>query len=334
MMRSVLIKQFGPVENLILGTTALPVPKNNELLVRVKAFGLNRADILQRLGRYNPPAGESEILGLEMAGVVEKIGEGHSGRFKVGDRVYGLVGGGAYGQFCTIHSSNALHIPAHLDFVNASALPEAWLTAFQAMYLVGNFKRGLTVLIHAAASGVGTALIQLAKVGGASKIIGTVGSEDKAKFVRDLGCTHTINYKETPSFATEIETITEKKGVDMVFDYVGANYWNDNLKSLAMDGTMVIQGTMSGAVVKENANIGTILQKRLVIRGSTLRSRSLEYKADLIEQFDKACSPHFDNGTLKAVVDSVYTVDQIKEATSHMEANANMGKIIVKGFEE
>ncbi|EFA77786.1 putative quinone oxidoreductase [Heterostelium album PN500] len=328
------VKQFGGVEQLIIGQIAKPVPKKNELLVRVKAFAINRADILQRLGKYPPPAGESEILGLEMSGVVESVDSEHSGKFKVGDKVYALVGGGAYGQFCTVDASNALHVPDHLNFEKAAAIPEAWLTAYQAMYLVGNYKRGNTVMVHAAASGVGTALIQLAKEAGAPIIIGTAGSDEKTKIIKELGCTNTINYKNTPSFATEVESITSKRGVDNVFDYVGANYWNDNMKSLALDGTMVIQGTLSGPVVKENAIIGTILQKRLTIRGSTLRSRSTEYKADLIDRFDQHCTNLFANGTLKPIIDRVFNVDEIQEAHKFMEGNHNIGKIVVRGFDD
>eukprot|EP01133_Synstelium_polycarpum_P006602 gene6602-7667_t len=326
---------FGGVENLVLGSIALPVPKANELLVRVKAFALNRADILQRMGRYPPPPGDSEIIGLEMSGVVESVGDNSSqNKFKVGDKVYGLVGGGAYGQFCTIHANHALPIPDHLCFEKAAAVPEAWLTAYQALHLLGRFEKDQSVLIHAAASGVGTALIQLAKVGGASTIIGTAGSDDKTAFIKEMGCTHAINYKTTPAFGEEVSTITNHKGVTHVFDYVGANYWNDNIKSLSMDGTMIIQGLLSGANVKENANIGGILQKRLTIKGSTLRNRSNEYKTDLISQFDRACTPLFASGLLKPVIDKVFDVDQIQEAHQYLESNANKGKVVVRGFAE
>ncbi|EGG20915.1 putative quinone oxidoreductase [Cavenderia fasciculata] len=333
-MKSVLIKQFGGIENLIIGSIAKPVPKANELLVRVKAFAINRADLLQRQGKYPPPAGDSEILGLEMSGVVESAPPQSAAGFKVGDRVYGLVSGGGYGEYCTIDARNALHIPAHFTFETAAAIPEAWLTAYQAMYLVGDFQKNHTVLIHAAASGVGSALIQLAKAGGAAAIIGTAGSDEKTQWCSELGCTHTINYKNTPSFAGEVEKITQKKGVNMVFDYVGANYWNDNLKSLAMDGTMVFQGSMSGGIVKENANIANILTKRLRILGSTLRSRSIEYKQDLIQRFHKTCDPLFENGTLKPMIDKVFSVNDIQEAHRYVDSNLNKGKVVVKGFDE
>ncbi|EAL71372.1 hypothetical protein DDB_G0272440 [Dictyostelium discoideum AX4] len=331
-MRSILVKQFGGIENLIIGTAPKPTPKNNEILVHVKSFALNRADILQRMGRYPPPPGDSDILGLEMSGVVVEADK-QDKRFKIGDKVFGLVGGGAYGEFCTIASNQAFHMPSHLTFESASAIPEAWLTAFQALHPLANFKSGNSVLIHAAASGVGTALIQLCKVDGATKIIGTVGSDEKAKFIEKLGATHSVNYKTNENFLDVINDVTSKKGVNNVFDYVGAKYWNQNLKSLSMDGVMIIQGFLSGSHIKDTAaDITPILGKRLTIKGSTLRNRDNDYKADLVAQFSKRYLTLFESGELKPIVDKVFNVSEIKEAHEYLEANKNMGKVVVKGF--
>eukprot|EP01132_Coremiostelium_polycephalum_P001464 gene1464-1845_t len=334
-MRSVLVKQFGGVENLIIGTAPKPIPKPNEILVKVKSFALNRADILQRMGRYPPPPGDSEILGLEMSGVVESVGGDpkSNSKFKIGDRVFGLVGGGAYGEFCTIASEHAIHLPNHLCFQTAAAIPEGWLTAYQALHQLANFQPGQSVLISAAASGVGTALIQLAKVSGATNIIGTAGSTEKLDFCKDLGCTHTINYKTTESLSEEIAKITNKKGVNIIFDYIGAKDWNHNLKSLSLDGTMIIQGFLSGSTIKENADITQILGKRLTIKGSTLRNRSFEYKSDLIKGFESKYLGMFESGQLKPVVDKLFNINDIQAAHTYLESNQNKGKVVVTSFE-
>jgi len=331
MMKSVVLKEFGGIGNLLIGQAPKPVPKANELLVKVKSFGLNRADILQRMGRYPPPPGESELLGLEMSGVV--VQSDSDGRFKKGDKVLGLVGGGGYGEYCTIAASHAIPMPHHLSYEAAAAVPEAWLTAFQALFPLANFQKGNTVLIHAAASGVGTALIQLCKVSGAPIIIGTCGSDEKADFIRSLGCTDTINYKTTESFYDSVKKITAGRGVSCVFDYVGPKYWNQNLKSLEMDGTMIIQGLLSGAHVKENADISSILSKRLNIKGSTLRNRTEEYKTGLIKQFESQFLNLFETGELKPVVDKVFDVKDIQAAHEYLEGNHNKGKVIVKSFD-
>ncbi|KAF2077488.1 hypothetical protein CYY_001187 [Polysphondylium violaceum] len=329
-MKSVILKEFGGIGNLLIGKAPKPVPRSNELLVKVKSFGLNRADILQRMGRYPPPPGESDLLGLEMSGIVV---EDATGTFKKGDKVLGLVGGGGYGEYCTIAASHAIPMPHHLTFEEAAAVPEAWLTAYQALFPLANYQKGDSVLIHAAASGVGTALIQLCKVSGAQTIIGTCGSDDKGDFIKSLGCTHTINYKTTESFYDSVKQITGGKGVNNVFDYVGPKYWNQNLKSLSMDGTMIIQGLLSGASVKENADIGAILSKRLNIKGSTLRNRSEEYKTDLIQKFEKQFLNLFETGALKPVVDKVFEVNDIQAAHEYLEGNHNKGKVIVRSFD-
>lgn len=331
-MKSILLKSFGGVENLFIGTCPKPVPKANEVLVKVKSFALNRADILQRLGRYPPPPGDSDILGLEMSGIVEECH--NNDLFKKGDRVFGLVGGGAYGEYCIIQQQHLMPLPSHMTFEQGAAIPEAWLTAFQAFHLLAQVQPHHSIMIHAAASGVGTALIQLAKVSESTKIIGTCGSKEKEDFIKSLGCTHTINYKTTESFVPVVSDITDKKGVSVIFDYVGSKYWNQNMKSLEMDGTMVIQGLLSGASVKDEhgADIGSILSKRLTIKGSTLRNRTNEYKTGLIKQFESKCLELFQSGQLKPIIDKVFDYTEIQEAHKYLESNANKGKVVIKSF--
>ncbi|EGC30819.1 hypothetical protein DICPUDRAFT_157395 [Dictyostelium purpureum] len=330
MMRSILLKQFGGIENLIVGQVAKPIPKNNEILVQVKSFALNRADILQRLGRYPPPPGDSEILGLEMSGIVVEADK--NGHYKKGDPVFGIVGGGAYGEYCTIAANQAFPKPEHLTFEQASAIPEAWLTAYQALHPLSNYQRGQSAMIHAAAGGVGTALVQLCRAAGAPLIFGTVGSDEKADFIKKLGCTHPINYKTQENFLEVVQQVTNKKGVNRIFDYVGAKYWNQNLKSMSLDGVMIIQGILSGSHIKETADITPILSKRLTIIGSTLRNRSNDYKADLVSGFTKDYLHLFETGELKPVIDRVFSYNEIQDAHKYLETNQAKGKVVVNSF--
>ncbi|EGC40452.1 hypothetical protein DICPUDRAFT_74028 [Dictyostelium purpureum] len=329
-MKSILLKEFGGVENLIIGETEKPKLKNDELLIQVKCYALNRADIIQRNGKYPPPPGDSEILGLEISGIVVEETQTNEKKFKVGDRVFGLVGGGAYGEYCSIAANQALHIPEHLSFEQAASIPEAWLTAYQALHLLSNFKKDESVLIHASASGVGTALIQLCKLAGITTIIGTVGSEDKGQFIKQLGATHAINYKTQDPFLPVVLDITSNKGVNVVFDYVGQQYWNQNLKALQLDGTMIIQGFLSGAIVTPG-DIQPILSKRLTIKGSTLRNRDNQYKGNLVSEFAKLL-PQFESGQLKPIIDSVFDYTEIQKAHKYLESNQNKGKVVIKSF--
>ncbi|KAJ3278271.1 hypothetical protein HDU76_009961, partial [Blyttiomyces sp. JEL0837] len=244
----------------MLGTVDTPVPKADELLVKVHSFALNRMDVLQRQGGYPAPFGASQILGVEFSGVVESVGASVS-TYKKGDRVFGLVYGGAYAEFVVINEKMAMKIPEGMSFEDAAALPEVWFTAYQALHLNCGLQEHESVLIHAGASGVGTAAIQLAKLANAKHIIVTNSSEEKAKFCLELGATHAINYKQE-NFKEKVLEYTGNRGVDVIVDFVGSSHWDNNLASLAMDGRMVMLAFLSGAVVKET-NLGPILRKRL-----------------------------------------------------------------------
>ncbi|KAJ1923096.1 hypothetical protein IWQ60_006102 [Tieghemiomyces parasiticus] len=325
-MQAVLVKQPGDSSQLTFGQVGKPEPKPAEILVKIKAIGVNRMDIVQREGRYPVPAGASQILGVEMSGVVESVGTDVTS-FRVGDHVFGLMYGGAYAEFAVIDARMAMHIPEGITFEVAAAIPEACITAWQAVKHISKLQKGQDILIHAGASGVSTAAIQIACLVGARRIFTTAGSDKKLEHCRSLGATHTINYKEA-DFAEVIKRETDGRGVDVLVDYIGASYWQRNLDSLALDGHMVLLGFLSG-VQLEKANIGPILFKRLTIQGSTLRSRSVEYQQHLAEAVEKHVMPKIVSGDFKVVVDKVFSWKQVAEAHRYMEGNHNMGKVVL-----
>ncbi len=325
-MKAILVSEPGGPEQLNIGEFPAPVPAEDELLVRVAAAGVNRADILQREGKYPPPPGASPLLGLEIAGVVVSKGAKAVG-WKPGDRLMALLPGGGYAELATVHHRMALPIPPNLSFEQAAGIPEAFLTAFQALFKVAALKAGESVLIHAGASGVGCAAIQLAK---AFKIqaIATAGSDKKIQFCRSLGAELTVNYRKE-SFSDVVLDFTAGKGVNAVIDFVGAPYWEANLKVLMVDGRMVILGLLGGYRA-EALNLLPILRKRLTIAGSTLRSRSLDYKIQLTKEFESEILPLFPHGAIKPIIDRVFPWRDVQEAHRYMEANKNLGKLILK----
>ncbi len=325
-MRAILAKEPGGADQLVMVEAPLPSPRSDELLVRVKATALNRADILQREGRYPPPKGASAILGLEMAGIVESIGAGCSG-WREGDRVCALLAGGGYAEFVTIPAKLAIPIPRSLTFEQAAAVPEVFLTAYQALFWLGKLQPDHTVLVHAGASGVGTAAIQLIREAGANAIV-TAGSAKKLDFCSGLGAKVAINYK-AGDFAPDVLEATGDRGVDIILDFIGAAYWTQNLSCLATDGRLVILALMSGAKIDE-INLLTILRKRLHIIGTTLRSRDIAYKARLTSEFVKNILPGFEEGKYEPIIDSVFSWRQVKKAHRRMEQNLNIGKIIMQ----
>ncbi|OGB64148.1 MAG: NADPH:quinone oxidoreductase [Caldithrix sp. RBG_13_44_9] len=324
-MKAVLISQPGEADKLRLGKVPKPVPASEELLVKVKAAGINRADILQRRGLYPPPAGASQILGLEIAGVVED--PGHSCiNWKRGDRIMGLLAGGGYAQYAVINQQLAMPIPVQLSFEEAAAIPEAFLTAFQALVQLGRLQAGQTVLIHAGGSGVGTAAIQLSREIGARVII-TAGSDQKVQRCRSLGAIEGINYR-TSEFPEVIMKATDGKGVNLILDFVGKPFWENNLSVLAEDGKLVILATMGGSEIG-NFDLRTLMKKRMTITGSTLRNRTLEYKINLTREFAQFALPLFQEKKLVAIIDKVFTWEAAAEAHRYMEQNLNFGKIVL-----
>jgi putative PIG3 family NAD(P)H quinone oxidoreductase len=314
----------GAPEVLQLAEVPDPTPGPEELLVRVRASALNRADTLQRRGLYPPPAGESEILGLELAGEVEVIGSAVNG-FAPGERVFGLVGGGGYAEKALIHYRMAMPIPTGWSFVQAAAVPEAFFTANETLFTLGNLAGGETVLIHAGASGVGTAGIQMARYAGA-RVFVTAGSAEKIARTIELGAEVGINYKEE-DFAVRVQALTDQVGIDVVQDFIGAAYWQRNLQCLKVGGRLVLVGLMGGAKVE--ADLNTLLRKRLHIIGSVMRSQSLAEKIAITQRFCDCWLPLLQSGAIRPVIDTSFPLVEAATAHRYMEENRNVGKIIL-----
>jgi NADPH2:quinone reductase len=304
-----------------------PVCGSEDLLVRVKAAGLNRADLLQRRGGYPQPgvAPVVEIPGLEYAGEVLAIGERVQG-FVAGDRVMGLLAGGGYAEQVAVNHRLAVKVPASLSWLEAGATPEVFITAHDALVQC-SFTAGETFLIHAAGSGVGVAATQIAKAMGASMVIGTAGSQEKLDRARQLGLDVGIDY-HTQDFAEEVKKATGGRGVDVILDVIGADYFERNLLSLALKGRMVMVGSLTGS--KITANIGLLSQKRASIRGTLLRARVLEEKAYATRAFEKTVLPHLASGRIRVPVDRVFPLNEAGAAQAYMETNANFGKIVLE----
>ena len=324
-MKAILIKQPGPPENMYIGAWEKPQPKYNEILVKVAATALNRADTLQRQGKYPPPQGASPILGLEIAGEVVETGTSVR-QWKKGDLVFGLVPGGAYAEYAVIHEEMALKMLPNLSFTEAVAIPEVFLTAYQALAWLGCLQSGEKVLVHAGASGVGTAAIQIARALGAEVL--ATASASKHDICSDLGAKHVIDY-HSEDFHKKVMEYTSGQGVDVIIDFIAANYFQQNLDSLNTDGRLVILALLGGVEV-DHFNLAKVLVKRLQIMGSTLRARNLNYQIRLCREMWSFAKPLFAKGNLKAIIDSVLPWTEVVEAHHLMESNKNKGKIILK----
>ncbi|MGD8368260.1 MAG: NAD(P)H-quinone oxidoreductase [Desulfobacterales bacterium] len=324
-MKAICVKEPGGPEQLFTCEVPEPAVGDNDIMVRVRAAGVNRADILQRKGMYPPPSGASDILGLEVAGEVERVGP-KCRRWGPGDRVFAVVSGGGYAQKAVFHESLAMPVPEVLDHPRAAAVGEVFLTAYQALFWLGNLQKGETVLIHAGASGVGTAAVQLAHRNGC-RVLVTAGTQEKADACRDLGADVGIVYR-SEDFNERVLAVTEGHGVDVILDFIGGSYFAKNLGCIALDGRLVILSLLGGRYPRD-ADLGVLLQKRIRIIGSTLRSRSLDYRARLAEEFVQRWLPKFSTGDLKPIVDRVLPWVQAAEAHRVMEGNRNIGKIIL-----
>jgi len=328
-MKALLVNNQSDEPVMEFGDYPTPEPDENELLVKVKSTALNRADLLQKKGKYPVPEGESPIMGLEMSGIVESVGKGVT-KFKEGDRIFGLLGGGGYAEYCTIHEEMARSIPDFMSFEEAAAIPEVFLTAYQALMWLGELKDEETVLIHAGASGVGTAAIQLAKHLKKAQIAVTAGSKEKLDLCRSLGSILQVNYKEQ-DFAEKIKEKFGENSVDLIIDFIGSPYWDNNISSLEMDGRLVYLSMLGGAEVKE-MDLVPILRKRLTIRGSTLRNRSIDYKKKLTKEFWNSTRDLFEKEKLAPVISAIIDWVDVEKAHQMMSENKNAGKIILNGM--
>ena len=327
-MKAVYIASFGGPENLeVRKVPAPPKPAAQEVTVRVMAAGLNRADLLQRRGAYPPPSGYSpNIPGLEFAGEVTEVGEEVSA-LKPGDRVFSITAGEAQAELLTIDHRLLARIPDNLSFTDAAAIPEAFITAYDAVFTQGRLKNDETLLIHAVGSGVGLAALQLAKARG-HRVLGSSRTQEKLERCREFGLDEMIVVSGAPAFAEEVQTKTDGRGVDVILDLVGGAYLGENLKSLGLKGRLMLVGLTAGR--KAEIDLGMALSKRLTLIGTVLRARAFEEKAAAIAEFAAEVVPLLSEGKVTPNVDRVFELEQVREAHEYLESNESFGKVILK----
>lgn len=314
-------------QTLAFEQTSIPECNEDECLIEVKAIGINRADILQKQGKYPPPPGESEILGLEVSGVIAKITSNTSitNEFAVGDRVCALVAGGGYAQFAKVKIAHLIKLPIHFSFEQGAGIAEVFLTAYQSLFTIAELKPNQNVLIHAGASGVGTAAIQLAKAINCH-VVTTTSTQIKQQACSALGADHVINYQEQDFVAWTKRH--QPQGFDVIVDVVGGEYLNKNINCLAVDGKVVML-SMLGGRFSESVDIAKLLMKRANIHASTLRNRSDDYKSNLIAQFKQDFYPLLQSQQLMPVIDHVFSWRDVSQAHEKMEQNNNIGKLVL-----
>lgn len=327
-MKAIYISDFGGPENLeIREVPDPPKPTGTEALIRVRAAGLNRADLLQRKGLYPPPPGYSpNIPGLEFAGEVAEVGD-DAGDFEKGDRVFGITAGEAQAEFLKIDRRLLARIPSGLNFTDAAAVPEAFITAHDAVFTQAKLKSGETLLVHAVGSGVGLAALQLAQAKGGI-VIGTSRTREKLDQCRAFGLDEGIVVGTPPAFASEVLTRTNGRGVDVILDLVGGAYFEENLKATAVKGRIMLVGLTSGA--RAEFNLGVALSKRLTLIGTVLRSRSLEEKAEATSVFAEEVVPLLADGKIVPNVDRVFDLKDVRAAHKHLESNESFGKVVLR----
>jgi len=321
-MRAVDFVPPAQATDLRIANLPTPTPRDGELLVKVEAAALNRADLLQRRGGYPPPAGASSILGLEVAGTVV-VAAGH---WSVGDRVMAVVTGGGYAEYACVPANEAMAVPVGMQSTDAAAIPEAFLTAWLNLITLGDLRTGESIFIHAGASGVGSAAIQLAKHWGAY-VITAAGTEAKRSLCAQLGATVVRDSRGGPH-AEAVRHATSGRGVDVVLDMLGAPAWADNCAMMANGGRMLLLGFLMGS--KGELDLGPVLTRSLTIKGTTLRRTPATQKASLVAEASAWLLPRIANGDLVPVVDCVFDLEDVVAAHLHMESNANAGKIVLR----
>lgn len=309
-------------KKLIITKANKPVPRDNEILIKIKAAGLNRADIAQKNGLYPPPPGASEVLGLECSGVVESVGKEVKSK-KPGDEVMALLGGGGYAEYVTCHEFHAINKPKNLNWIEAASIPEVYATCWLNLFLEASMQQGDKVVFHAGASGIGTAGIQLANVFDCESFV-TAGTEEKIKFCLNLGASDG-EIRSNDIFSKIKEWAPG--GVNIILDPVGGEYFERNLDVLSVEGKLIVIGLMGGA--KANLNLGLLMVKRQKIIGSTIRARSNETKNIVMQELSEKVIPLFESGTLKPIIHETFYFSECNQAQEMMEANENIGKIIL-----
>lgn len=324
-MKAITFDHFGSADVLKISDVAEPQLRPDDLLVRVRAAGVNRADLTHRRGGYGrPDFGDSTIMGLEMAGDVIAVGQNVQG-YKPGDRVMGIVGGGAYAEMARIDYRMAMPVPEQMDYIHAAAITEVFVTAHEALIHLGKLKATETVLIHAGAGGVGGAAVQLAHATGATVI--TTAKRDAHDLVRQLGADHAIDYV-ADDFSAVVSRLTDNHGVDLILDFIGAPYFERNVNALNFGGRLVQIGIMGGV---ENAKIplDRVLYRHLQIIGTVMKSRSQEVKQAMSRRFRERWLPHFAENGLAPIIDSVFPLAEASRAHQRMEEGLNVGKIVL-----
>ena len=323
-MAAINISRPGGPEVLVLDQRAVPTPNPNEILIKVAAAGINRGDVVQRLGSYPPPSGASDILGLEVAGDVVAVGKDTT-RFKLGDKVMSLVTGGGYAQYCAAHETHTFLIPPGIDMVAAASIPETFMTVWHNVFQRGGLQPGETLLVHGGSSGIGVTAIQIAKAFGA-KVIVTAGSKEKCDACIGLGADRAINYR-TEDFVAEVKAVTEGVGADAILDMVGGDNVERNFDAAAVEGRIIQIGFMESS--RARVDFRTLMVKRLHYTGSTLRARSVADKAMLASAVEAKVMPLLLDGRFKTVVDSTFPLDRAAQAHRRMETGQHIGKIVL-----
>jgi putative PIG3 family NAD(P)H quinone oxidoreductase len=323
-MIAIEIREPGEPEVLVPVERLVPEPAADEVLIRVAAAGVNRPDIFQRRGRYAPPPGASEIPGLEVAGVIEALGPGVTA-LQLGDQVCALVSGGGYAEYCAAPAPQCLRVPRGMDIVTAGAIPETFFTVWSNVFQRGRLTQGESILIHGGSSGIGTTAIQLAKARGA-RVFATAGSPDKCAACEGLGAERCINYRDG-DFVTEVRALTGGRGVDVILDMVGGDYFARNIDALAVEGRLVEIATLHG--VKAELNIQTIMGRRLTITGSTLRPRPVADKGAIAAELRDQVWPLLESGAVKPIIHATFPLRDAAGAHRMMESSAHIGKLLL-----
>jgi putative PIG3 family NAD(P)H quinone oxidoreductase len=324
-MRVIEIAEPGGPEVLRLATRPVPEPAAGEILIRVRAAGVNRPDAAQRAGRYAPPPGASNLPGLEAAGEVAAVGPGGAARWRVGDAVCALLPGGGYAEYALTHQDHALPVPAGMEMVAAAGLCETFFTVWGNVFERGRLAAGETFLVHGGSSGIGTTAIQLAAARGA-RVFATAGSEAKCRACLDLGAELAIDYR-SDDFVAAVRDATGGRGVDVILDMVGGDYLARDVRALAPDGRLVMIAHQKGATAE--INFAQVMAKRLIITGSLLRPQSVEAKARIAAGLGREVWPLLEAGRIAPVIDRVYPLEAAAEAHARMESSAHVGKIIL-----
>ncbi len=322
-MRAVVAPEPGDADKLVLTEIEVPQPGAREVLIRVAGAALNRGDIVQRQGFYPPPPGAPDTLGLEASGEVVAVGSQVSD-IQIGESVCVLVAGGGYAEYCLAPVETCLPFPAGTTAIEAASLPEIYMTVWSNVYDRARLKSGESFLVHGGSSGIGTAAIQLAKARG-STVIATAGSDEKCQVCTDLGADLAVNYNTT-DFVEAVKDFTGS-GVNVILDMVGGDYYERNIKALAVEGRLVNIGFQNGAIIE--ANLMLVMLNRLTLTGSTLRARELEFKGRIAQEVKQEVWPLFETGALKPIVDSTFPLSEAAAAHRHMESSTHIGKIVL-----